>query len=292
MNKKITSAFLASIVLSGTVPVIAVGAATATNQSVTITETTPATGNATTAGTTTTAVDPESFLYKLRELLAQLHLAFTFKDQQKADLLLKQADQKLAELQTLNQAGKVGYNEKFVHDIDDALSKAEEALEQAKQAAKANKDETVNVEVANKEQAAILAQKHSIAVLQMLLAKVPEEGKEEIQKALDKQVAELAKKGVVMELPVHTEGGNQAGNATVTISENGAGTTPNNTDLANNANTSSNIIIGANDANTSSNITGMNHHDNGLHLGQVKHRNNDDNEQHGKQHNKKEHEDD
>lgn len=207
MNKRLTSAVLALAVLAGTTPAFADETTGQTSSNVSteaVNSMTAQTGDAT-AGTATTStatssaatnaeVNPNSLLYKLKDLLKQIQLLFTFDDQAKATLLIEQANEKIKELESLNQNNKTEYNEKLLSTIQDTLEKTQEILKEAKVEAESEQDESAKIEIAAKETSAAQTEKHSLVVLKSLLDKVPDQGKKGIANAIAKQEAKLKSK--------------------------------------------------------------------------------------------------
>lgn len=211
MNMKVTSTVFAIALLAGTTPVWAeetpnqTSATTGTQTRLNVTTTTDGNGDSAnqTVGSSTAvsatsdnatsvkAVNPESFLYKLKDLLNQLQVLFTFDDKEKADLLIRQANTKIDELAALNQSNQTEYNQKLIETINQTLEKTQEVLKEAKIEAEDKQDQTVKAEIEGKEESAAQTEKHSLAVLKSLLGKVPEQGKKGIENAIAKQESQL-----------------------------------------------------------------------------------------------------
>jgi len=176
MKNKTMTATLAFSLLFGSVPAFADGSLSS--------QTTNDQGTATVSQTVQVQeVDPDSLLYSLKELLNQLKLWLTFNDTEKANLLIQQANDKVDELEVLKANGKEKYNEEYSKKINNILKETEQVLKQA----------SVHPENIDKEtqEAFTEVQKHSIAVLKSNLDKVPEPGKKGIRNAIAKQEAQL-----------------------------------------------------------------------------------------------------
>jgi hypothetical protein len=187
MKNKTITATLALSLLFGSVPVFADG-------STTLTPAPTGVKNSVSQTTQVQTVDPNSFFYSLKELLNQLKLVLTFNDTQKADLLIKQANDKITELETLKANGNEKYNKEYSEKINELLQKTNQVLKTASANIKEkDKDaqEKEQQEIAEKQIAYTEVQKHSIAVLTANLQKVPEQGQKGIVNAIAKQEAKL-----------------------------------------------------------------------------------------------------
>lgn len=211
MNKKVTSTVFAIALLAGTTPAWAeetpnqtsatMGTqtemnvtATAGTNTDTATQTAGATSSVSTTSTHATSVEtvnPESFLYKLKDLINQFKVWFTFDDKEKADLLIQQASTKIDELASLNQTNQTEYNQKLIETINQTLEKAQEILKEAKVEAEDKQDHTAKAVIEEKEESAVQTEKHSLVVLKSLLGQVPEQGKKGIENAIAKQESKL-----------------------------------------------------------------------------------------------------
>jgi hypothetical protein len=294
MNKKLTSTVLALTLLAGTTPAFAEETTSQTETNInagtevsndTATQTTEANANATitsdSTATTAEAVNPDSLLYKLKDLLKQIQLLFTFNDQAKADLLIEQANEKIKELESLNQNNTTEYNEKLLETIHDTLEKAQEILKEAKVEAESEQDESAKIEIAAKETTAVQTEKHSLVVLKSLLNKVPEQGKKGIANAISKQEAKLKSK---------TESATDENTETAANSETAA-----NTEVSVNSDVSA-TPAASSEQTTESTVeiqvpvlegSLKVKQDNGLHLGQSKQQENSKQEKHQEKHQEK-----
>lgn len=246
------------------------GDTSATTGTTTSGDTSATTGTSTT-GTNGQAVDPSSITYKLQDLLTQLKLLFAFNDQAKVDLLVQEANAKLQDLQTLDQANKAEYNEKLIETINQTLEKAQDILKEAKVEAEKDEDSAAKTQIEEKEDSTVKVQKHSLEVLKALLAKVPEHGKKGIANAIAKQEAKL--KQVAQTQPVApTTNTTAAQDSSTTAAQDQSSTQ---TATQNQQSSTSTQSSTTSDASTTVQAPSVQanetvKHDNGLHLGQLK----------------------
>lgn len=123
------------------------------------------------AGTT-----PDNIFYGLDRAMESLRLAVTLNSGKKAELYLKYAEERLAELEEMVEKGKTKHVEKLIKARDKLLNKTMKRIEKLEE-----KGKDVSELVAKVEE---MHAKH-ITVLQGLLEKVPEQAREHIQHAIE-----------------------------------------------------------------------------------------------------------
>lgn len=261
-NKTITTTLALSL-LFGSVPAFADGSTTPTSTTNSVTTSV--------SQTQVKVVDPDSFLYSLEELLNQLKLVLTFNNTEKADLLIKQANDKVSELEALKANGTTKYNEEYSEKINEILKKTDEVLKVAStDIEKEDKDtqEKDKQEIEKKQVAFNQVQKHSIAVLTANLAKVPEQGKKGIRNAIAKQEAKLK---------VETTSQTDQNNVVQTTTDQNSSAAQSETVQSTSQTSKSTQSTTTTTVQAEPKETKTKHvevkvkHDNGLHLGQIKH---------------------
>lgn len=186
MKNNAIATTLALSLLFGSVPVFADGSSAPTASTYSLTTTVSQSYG--------DVVEPDSLLYSLKELLHEIKLLLTFNETEKADLLIKQANDKISELEALKANGTNQYNEEYSIEINEILKETDQVLKTASsQLEKEDKEtqEKDKQEIEKKQMALIEVQKHSLTVLKANLEKVPEQGKKGIRNAIARQEAKL-----------------------------------------------------------------------------------------------------
>ena len=124
-------------------------------------------------------VKPGSILYGLDRAIERIELALARGHAQKADVHLKHAQERLAEVKALVGENKT---EDVGETLDDYQEEMEEATNEIKEAQGIGQNVSVIVKEINQS-----IDKH-VAVLQLVLDKVPEQAKEAIQQNIDRAI--------------------------------------------------------------------------------------------------------
>ena len=121
-------------------------------------------------------IKPGNVLYGLDRALERIRLMLTFDDIKEAKLHLRNAEERLSELNELLKRDKTKYTDELVNEYDNELEKAQAKIEEASR--KGRSVEEISSLVAE------ATYKH-VEILKLVLEKVPEQAKEHIQHAID-----------------------------------------------------------------------------------------------------------
>jgi hypothetical protein len=263
MKNKTLTTTLALSLLFGSVPAFADGSTTPTSPANSVTTTV--------SQSQVQVVDPNSFLYSLEELLNQIKLMLTFNNTEKADLLIKQANDKLSELEALKANGTNTYNEEYSEKINEILKKTDQVLKAASTDTEKEDKETQEKEkqeIEKKQVAFYQVQKHSIEVLTANLEKVPEQGKKGIRNAIAKQEAKLKVTTTSQSDQNNVVQTTTAQNSSAAQSE----TVQSTSQTSNSTESTTSTTVKPEQKETyTKHVEVKVKHDNGLHLGQIKH---------------------
>jgi hypothetical protein len=125
-------------------------------------------------------ITPGNLFYGLDRAAESIQLAFTRNELKRAELHLKFAGERLAEMNKLVEKNKTKHIEKLLSDQEEELADAEAEIEKA-----VSKGQNATLVA---EHVAEMTYKH-VLVLQQVLDKVPEQARMSIQKAIDASIA-------------------------------------------------------------------------------------------------------
>jgi hypothetical protein len=277
MKNKTITATLALSLLFGSVPAFADGSTSSTTSTNSVTTTAVSQSQV-------KAVDPDSLLYTLKEMLNQLKLLLTFNDTEKAGLLISQANDKISELEVLKANGTEKYNDEYSKKINEILKETDQALKAASAHLDKEDKESQEIdkqEIEKKQVAFTQVQKHSIEVLTANLGKVPEQGQKGIRNAIAKQEAKLK-----VETTSQSDQNNVGQPPTVQNSSVPQPTAvQSTTQMSTTTKSTTSTTVEPEPKETHYQEAELKvKHDNGLHLGQLKHEHEGDSENHGHNH--------